>query len=119
MRSLAEAEEAAGDPERRLMATLTQHGEHYFGGTRANDYLVGDAAPKIIIGGDGDDVITPVSSQHLIRPDRISIYGMACSTGSGTVPVCYDRPGSIAHRAAAGNDFIAIGRTSSGRRRWP
>lgn len=98
------------------MATLIQHGEHYFGGTRGNDYLVGDATPgTVIIGGDGDDVITPGIVTSTDPADRITIYGDGVLDGFGhPFRFVYDKTGSIAHRAHAGNDNIAIGQNILG-----
>ena len=98
------------------MATFIQHGEHYFGGTRGDDYLVGDATPgSVLVGGDGDDVLTPGIVTSTNPADRITVYGDGVLDGFGHPDVIvYDKPGSIAHRARAGSDNIAIGGNITG-----
>lgn len=98
------------------MATFIQHGEHYFGGTRGDDYLVGDATPgSVLVGGDGDDVLTPGIVTSTNPADRITVYGDGVLDGFGHPDVIvYDKPGSIAHRARAGSDNIAIGQNILG-----
>ena len=104
------------------MATFIQHGEHYFGGTRGDDYLVGDATPDRCSSAATVTTSRPPGIVTSTNPaDRITVYGDGVLDGFGHPDVIvYDKPGSIAHRARAGSDSTSpSARTSSGRRRWP
>ena len=86
-------------------------------GTRFNDTIDGNGqGGKIIVGGDGDDHISPGIVFSTNPRDRVTIYGDGVLDGFGQPDVIvYDKPGSIAHTSTPGDDVIAIGNLITGK----
>lgn len=91
------------------------------GGTAQNDTIDGNGlGRKTIVGGDGDDHISPGIVFSTNPRDRVTIYGdgvVGAEAGFPNNPLrlVYDAPGSIAHRNNFGDDVIAIGNLITGK----
>jgi len=90
----------------------------YFAGGRGDDHLISNGTPGLtMVGGDGDDDLNP----GIVKAGaRTTLYGdglLGAADGFPENParLVYDQPGSIAHRAHAGNDVLHIGMNITGK----